>query len=56
MEKLKEEKNIRKEMEFLLEEFSYKPEEQFLIVCLNKTDLLKEDLDRRKWLEQCKIF
>ena len=56
MERLKEEKNIKKEMESLLEEFSYKPEEQFLIVCLNKTDLLKEDMDRRKWLEQCKIF
>lgn len=53
MGKLKEEEKIRKEMQSLLDEFSYKPEEQILIVCLNKMDLLEEDLSRSKWLEQC---
>ena len=48
---LKEEKNINKEIQSLLEEFSYKPDEQLLIVCLNKADLLANDVNKRN-LEQ----
>lgn len=47
--------NIHKEMVSLLDEFSYKSEEQLLIVCLNKSDLL-DDEKKKNYLEQCKYI